>query len=114
MYIVDLASGKERCQKMKTISILLPGTRVGLLSPPSVLAAPAADEKFFEERRRLLVNDELLPLSDLRIIADSRRETDRWVMGGDQHRLGQHHPIVIRKVATWLTDRLVDRQNGKF
>jgi esterase FrsA len=63
------------------------------------------------KRPLLVVNgdlDDLAPVSDLKLISDSGRETDMWIMGGDQHCFGQYRSIVMPKMATWLTDRLVD------
>lgn len=53
----------------------------------------------------LIINgdlDELAPVSDLRLLAAAGRETDLWIMGGDEHCFGQYRPIVMPKMANWL------------
>jgi esterase FrsA len=57
----------------------------------------------------LIVNgdlDDLAPISDLRLLADSGQETDLWIMGGDQHCFGQYRSIVMPKMANWLVLKL--------
>jgi len=50
--------------------------------------------------------DDLAPVSDLRRMADSGRETDLWIMGGDQHCFGQYRSVVMPKMADWLAKKL--------
>ena len=72
--------------------------RQDLLKGPDSLLTPT-----------LIVNgdlDDLAPVSDLRLLADSGRETDLWIMGGDQHCFGQYRSVVMPKMATWLTKKL--------
>lgn len=60
-------------------------------------------------RPTLIVNgdlDNLAPVSDLRLLADSGRETDLWIMGGDQHCFGQYRSVVMPKMANWLAEKL--------
>jgi esterase FrsA len=57
----------------------------------------------------LIVNgdlDDLAPVSDLRLLADSGQETDLWIMGGDQHCFGQYRSVVMPKMANWLVQKL--------
>ena len=57
----------------------------------------------------LIVNgdlDDLAPVSDLRLLADSGQETDLWIMGGDLHCFGQYRSIVMPKMANWLVQKL--------
>ncbi len=57
----------------------------------------------------LIINgdlDNLAPISDLRLLADSGQETDLWIMGGDQHCFGQYRSIVMPKMANWLVQKL--------
>ncbi|MDH3352071.1 MAG: alpha/beta hydrolase [Gammaproteobacteria bacterium] len=61
------------------------------------------------KRPTLIVNgdlDHLAPVSDLRLLADSGKETDLWIMGGDQHCFGQYRSIVMPKMANWLAQKL--------
>ncbi len=61
----------------------------------------------------LIVNgdlDNLAPMSDLRLLADSGQETDLWIMGGDQHCFGQYRSIVMPKMADWLAKKLAARK----
>jgi hypothetical protein len=72
--------------------------RQGLLNGPDSLKTPT-----------LIVNgdlDNLAPVSDLRLLADSGRETDLWIMGGDQHCFGQYRSVVMPKMADWLMKKL--------
>ena len=60
-------------------------------------------------RPTLIVNgdlDDLAPVSDLRLLADSGQETDLWIMGGDQHCFGQYRSVVMPKMANWLVKKL--------
>jgi len=50
--------------------------------------------------------DNLVPVSDLRLLADSGRQTDLWIMGGDQHCFGQYRSIAMPKMADWLWKKL--------
>jgi hypothetical protein len=50
--------------------------------------------------------DDLAPVSDLRLLADSGQETDLWIMGGDQHCFGQYRSVVMPKMANWLVKKL--------
>jgi esterase FrsA len=50
--------------------------------------------------------DNLAPMSDLRLLADSGQDTDLWIMGGDQHCFGQYRSIVMPKMASWLAGKL--------
>jgi esterase FrsA len=54
--------------------------------------------------------DNLVPMSDLHLLADSGQETDLWIMGGDQHCFGQYYPVVMPKMAQWLTKKLAAKQ----
>jgi len=57
----------------------------------------------------LIVNgdlDDLAPVSDLRLLADSGQETDLWIMGGDLHCFGQYRSVVMPKMANWLVQKL--------
>jgi len=57
----------------------------------------------------LIVNgdlDDLAPVSDLRMLADSGQETDLWIMGGDQHCFGQYRSVVMPRMANWLVEKL--------
>jgi len=57
----------------------------------------------------LIVNgdlDDLAPVSDLRLLADSGQETDLWIMGGDTHCFGQYRSVVMPKMANWLVQKL--------
>ena len=70
----------------------------GLLKGPNSVKVPT-----------LIVNgdlDDLAPVSDLRMLADSGQETDLWIMGGDQHCFGQYRSIVMPKMADWLAQKL--------
>jgi esterase FrsA len=72
--------------------------RQGLLDGPDSFATPT-----------LIVNgdlDDLAPVSDLRLLADSGKETDLWIMGGDQHCFGQYRSVVMPKMAQWLMKKL--------
>ena len=42
----------------------------------------------------------------LRRLADAGRETDLWIMGGDQHCFGQYRSVVMPKMADWLMKKL--------
>lgn len=72
--------------------------RQGLLAGPDSVKIP------------LLVvdgdKDKLVPVSDLRLLADAGRETDLWIMGGDAHCFGQYRSIVMPKMASWLREKL--------
>jgi esterase FrsA len=60
-------------QYMREFSLV----KQGLLKGPDSVKLPT-----------LIVNgdlDDLAPVSDLRLLADSGQETDLWIMGGDQH-----------------------------
>ena len=57
--------------------------------------------------------DDLVPVSDLRLLADSGQQTDLWIMGGDVHCFGQYRSIVMPKMAEWLTERLAEHQGSK-
>ena len=70
----------------------------GLLAGPDSVKLPT-----------LVINgdlDDLVPVSDLRLLADSGRETDLWIMGGDQHCFGQYRSVVMPKMANWLVKKL--------
>jgi esterase FrsA len=70
----------------------------GLLDGPDSVKVPT-----------LIVNgdlDDLAPVSDLRLLADSGQETDLWIMGGDQHCFGQYRSVVMPKMAAWLDEKL--------
>jgi esterase FrsA len=70
----------------------------GLLKGPDSVKLPT-----------LIINgdlDDLAPVSDLRLLADSGQETDLWIMGGDQHCFGQYRSIVMPKMADWLVRKL--------
>lgn len=70
----------------------------GLLNGPDSVKLPT-----------LIVNgdlDDLAPVSDLRLLADSGQETDLWIMGGDQHCFGQYRSVVMPKMADWLVKKL--------
>ena len=72
--------------------------RQGLLTGPDSLKTPT-----------LIFNgdlDNLAPVSDLRLLADSGLETDLWIMGGDQHCFGQYRSVVMPKMADWLMKKL--------
>ena len=72
----------------------------GLLAGPDSVKVPT-----------LIVNgdlDDLAPVSDLRLLADSGQETDLWIMGGDQHCFGQYRSVVMPKMADWLATKLAD------
>jgi len=72
----------------------------GLLNGPDSLKVPT-----------LIVNgdlDDLAPVSDLRLLADSGQDTTLWIMGGDQHCFGQYRSIVMPKMAAWLESELPD------
>jgi esterase FrsA len=59
----------------------------------------------------LIVNgdlDDLAPVSDLRLLADSGQDSTLWVMGGDQPCFGQYRSIVMPKMASWLASKLPD------
>jgi hypothetical protein len=59
-------------------------------------------------RPTLIINgdlDQLAPISDLRLLADSGQETDLWIMGGDQHCFGQYRSVVMPKMANWLVKK---------
>jgi esterase FrsA len=75
----------------------------GLLNGPDSLKVPT-----------LIVNgdlDDLAPVSDLRLLADSGHDTTLWIMGGDQHCFGQYRSIVMPKMAAWLESKLTGEQN---
>jgi len=70
----------------------------GLLKGPDSIKLPT-----------LIVNgdlDDLAPVSDLRLLADSGQETDLWIMGGDQHCFGQYRSVVMPRMADWLLGKL--------
>ena len=70
----------------------------GLLKGPDSVTLPT-----------LIINgdlDDLAPISDLRLLADSGRETDLWIMGGDQHCFGQYRSVVMPRMANWLVEKL--------
>lgn len=70
----------------------------GLLDGPDSVKLPT-----------LIINgdlDDLAPVSDLRLLADSGQETDLWIMGGDKHCFGQYRPIVMPRMADWLVKQL--------
>lgn len=72
--------------------------RQGLLAGPDSVKVPL-----------LIVNgdkDNLVPVSDLHLLADAGRETDLWIMGGDAHCFGQYRSIVMPKMANWLKEKL--------
>ena len=74
----------------------------GLLHGPDSLVVPT-----------LIVDgdlDNLVPMSDLHLLADSGRQTDLWIMGGDQHCFGQYYPVVMPKMAQWLTKKLAAKK----
>ena len=78
--------------------------RQGLLKGPDSLVTPT-----------LIVNgdlDDLAPVSDLRLLADSGQETDLWIMGGDQHCFGQYRSVVMPKMANWLVEKLEAEKAG--
>ena len=67
-------------------------------------------------RPTLIINgdlDNLAPISDLRLLADSGQETDLWIMGGDQHCFGQYRSVVMPKMANWLVQKLAASQEPK-
>jgi len=77
----------------------------GLLKGPDSVKLPV-----------LIVNgdlDDLAPVSDLRLLADSGRDTDLWIMGGDQHCFGQYRSVVMPKMADWLVKKLVASKAGE-
>ena len=85
-------------QKMLGFSLL----RQGLLKGPDSLVVPT-----------LVVDgdlDNLVPMSDLHLLADSGQQTDLWIMGGDQHCFGQYRSIVMPKMAQWLVKKLEARK----
>jgi len=87
----DPAAIQEKMQRFSLVN-------QGLLNGPDSVKLPT-----------LIVNgdlDDLAPVSDLRLLADSGQETDLWIMGGDQHCFGQYRSIVMPKMADWLTSRL--------
>ncbi len=60
-------------------------------------------------RPTLIINgdlDNLAPISDLRLLADSGQETDLWIMGGDTHCFGQYRSVVMPRMANWLVQKL--------
>ena len=64
----------------------------------------------------LIVNgdlDDLAPVSDLRLLADSGQETDLWIMGGDQHCFGQYRSVVMPKMANWLVQKLAAHKESQ-
>jgi hypothetical protein len=89
---------------------LFPGIALLCLLFPVLL--PAADVNGGEEFDKLpllIVNgdlDDLAPVSDLHLLADSGQETDLWIMGGDQHCFGQYRSVVMPKMAAWLVSKL--------
>ena len=77
----------------------------GLLKGPDSVKLPT-----------LIVNgdlDDLAPISDLRLLADSGPETDLWIMGGDQHCFGQYRSIVMPKMANWLVEKLAAKKAAR-
>jgi esterase FrsA len=85
-------------EKMQEFSLV----RQGLLHGPDSVKLPT-----------LIINgdlDDLAPISDLRLLADSGRETDLWIMGGDQHCFGQYRSIVMPKMADWLNKKLTAKK----
>jgi len=81
-------------QYMEEFSLL----KQGLLKTDSSVRLPT-----------LVINgdlDNLAPISDLRLLADSGQETDLWIMGGDQHCFGQYRSIVMPRMANWLVQKL--------
>ncbi len=67
-------------------------------------------------RPTLIINgdlDNLAPISDLRLLADSGQETDLWIMGGDQHCFGQYRSVVMPKMANWLVKKLAASKEPK-
>ncbi len=54
--------------------------------------------------------DNLVPVSDLHLLADAGQETDLWIMGGDAHCFGQYRSIVMPKMADWLNEKLEQRK----
>lgn len=70
----------------------------GLINGPDSIKMPT-----------LIINgdlDTLAPISDLRLLAASGRETDLWIMGGDGHCFGQYRSVVMPKMANWLAEKL--------
>jgi len=68
------------------------------------------------KRPTLIVNgdlDDLAPVSDLRLLADSGQETDLWIMGGDQHCFGQYRSVVMPKMANWLVQKLAAHKESQ-
>ena len=87
---IDRNNPKAIQEKMQKFSLV----RQGLLDGPDSVKLPT-----------LIINgdlDDLAPVSDLRLLADSGQETDLWIMGGDQHCFGQYRSIVMPKMAEWL------------
>jgi len=81
-------------RNMKEFSLV----KQGLLDGPDSVKLPT-----------LIVNgdlDDLAPVSDLRLLADSGRDTDLWIMGGDQHCFRQYRSVVMPKMANWLVEKL--------
>jgi esterase FrsA len=67
-------------------------------------------------RPTLIVNgdlDHLAPISDLRLLADSGRQTDLWIMGGDQHCFGQYRSVVMPRMANWLVQKLAASKQAR-
>lgn len=85
-------------QRMLEFSLV----KQGLLKGPDSLKVPT-----------LVVDgdlDNLVPMSDLHLLADSGQETDLWIMGGDQHCFGQYRSIVMPKMAGWLVKKLAEKK----
>lgn len=57
--------------------------------------------------------DNLVPVSDLHLLADAGRQTDLWIMGGDGHCFGQYRSIVMPKMAEWLKEKLQASKSRK-
>ena len=95
---IDRNNPKAIQEKMQKFSLV----RQGLLKGPHSVKLPT-----------LIINgdlDDLAPVSDLRLLADSGQETDLWIMGGDQHCFGQYRSIVMPKMADWLGKKLASSQ----
>jgi esterase FrsA len=92
----DPAAIKEKMQRFSLVG-------QGLLDGPDSVKLPT-----------LIVNgdlDDIAPVSDLRLLADSGQQTDLWIMGGDQHCFGQYRSIVMPKMADWLIKKLEASEN---
>jgi len=98
---IDPADGEKITEVARGFSLV----RQGLLEGPDSVKVPL-----------LVVNgdrDNLVPVSDLHLLAEAGRETDLWIMGGDSHCFGGYRSIVMPKMAMWLNEKLAAHRAGE-